>query len=168
MSAEALFGGHAPQGLDKDERYTPAWVFEGLGITFDTDPASPGVGAGDCVPAARKITKAENGLVAEWRGHVWLNPPFSASTAWARRFIDHGDGVFLGPIANAAWTIELFEAAELLWLCRDFAFTHPTHAGRRSSMPLFMASLGDECTAALDRLARSSRHAGVLVERLHP
>jgi len=42
----AMFDAHAPQSFDKDERYTPAWVFDGLGLTFDTDPASPGVGGG--------------------------------------------------------------------------------------------------------------------------
>lgn len=44
MSADQLFP--APvQGRETDERYTPAWVFEGLGLTFDLDPASP-VGGG--------------------------------------------------------------------------------------------------------------------------
>jgi len=29
------------QGTDSDERYTPRWVFDGLGLMFDLDPASP-------------------------------------------------------------------------------------------------------------------------------
>lgn len=44
------------QGHDSDERYTPRWVFDGLGLTFDLDPASP-VEGGDCVPARRKLTR---------------------------------------------------------------------------------------------------------------
>lgn len=162
----AMFVGHAPQSLDKDERYTPSWVFDGLGLTFDLDPASPGQGNGDCVPALRKLTIADDGLTAPWHGLVWLNPPFSNATAWAQKFMDHGRGVFLGPIANGKWTHEMMVAADLLWLCRDFAFTHPTHSGKRSSMPLFFASFGGEASRGLRRLAESGRHPGVLVQRV--
>ena len=148
------------QTPESDERFTPPWVFDGLGLTFDTDPASPGVG--DFVPAVRKYTKADDGLAREWVGSVWLNPPFSNSTAWARRFVNHGRGVFLGPVANSAWCIELMQAADLVWFMRDMAFVHPTHAGKRSSMPLFMAAFGAPETEALRSLALSGRHPGVL------
>ena len=148
------------QALESDERYTPAWVFEGLGLSFDTDPASPGVG--DFVPAARKFTKADDGLAREWVGSVWLNPPFSESDRWARRWIAHSRGVFLGPVANSAWCVDLMRAADLVWFVRDFAFHHPLHAGKRSSMPLFFASIGEAETAGLHRLATSGRHEGVL------
>ena len=150
------------QSLESDERWTPAWVFHGLGLTFDTDPASPGVG--DFVPALTKYTKADDGLAQKWRGTVWLNPPFSNATAWARRFIDHGRGVFLGPVANSAWCIELMQRADLVWFMRDMPFVHPTHAGKRSSMPLFMAAMGGIECGALRRLALSGRHGGVLFQ----
>ena len=168
MNASSLHQGMfaAPvQGTDSDERYTPSWIFDGLGGTFDTDPASPGHGAGDCVPARVKYTRADDGLVQPWHGSVWLNPPFSNATPWARRFIDHAQGVFLGPVANAAWCIELMQAAHLVWFMRDFAFTHPTHAGKRSSMPLFMAAIGTAEVDALASLATSGRHDGVLFQR---
>lgn len=150
------------QGRETDERFTPQWVFDGLGLTFDLDPASP-VEGGDVVPARVKLTRYDDGLAAAWTGLVWLNPPFSAGTAWADRFREHGNGVFLGPIANARWWMDLASAADRLWLCRDFAFTHPTHAGKRSSMPLAFAAIGPEAVEGLDRLATSGRHTGLLV-----
>jgi hypothetical protein len=150
------------QGRDSDERYTPRWVFDGLGLTFDTDPASP-VDGGDCVPAAVKYTRLEDGLAQPWNGLVWLNPPFSQSTAWAARFREHGNGVFLGPVANGRWWCELVRHADVVWHCRDFAFTHPEHAGRRSSMPLAMIGLGDVAANGVRRLARSGRQDGVLM-----
>jgi hypothetical protein len=153
------------QSADSDERYTPRWVFDGLGLTFDLDPASPLEG-GACVPARQVFTIAEDGLEQPWHGLVWLNPPFTNATPWARRFVAHGRGVFLGPVANAAWWHELASAADRLWLCRDFAFTHPTHAGRRSSMPLGFAAIGPEALVGLTRLACSGVHPGVLVERV--
>lgn len=150
------------QGRETDERYTPGWVFDGLGLTFDVDPASP-VEGGDVVPARRKFTRLEDGLAQPWHGLVWLNPPFSAATPWADKFREHGNGVFLGPIANARWWVDLAAAADVLWLCRDFAFTHPEHAGRRSSMPLAFVAIGLDGAAGLHRLATSGRHSGVLV-----
>lgn len=132
------------QEQESDERYTPRWVFDGLSLTFDTDPASPAEG-GDCVPARVKYTRNDDGLAQPWFGLVWLNPPFSQS------------------VANGRWWCELVKVADVVWHCRDFAFTHPLHAGRRSSMPLAMIGMGDEATAAVCRLARSGVQDGVLM-----
>jgi hypothetical protein len=150
------------QERDSDERYTPRWVFDGLGLTFDLDPAAP-VAGGDCVPTRARYTRDDDGLAQPWHGLVWLNPPFSQSTAWADRFRAHGNGVFLGPTANARWWFDLVRRADLVWHCRDFAFTHPTHAGKRSSMPLAMIAYGTAAAEGVRRLARSGVHDGVLM-----
>lgn len=152
------------QGRESDERYTPSWVFDGLALVFDLDPASP-VEGGDCVPVRRKYTRHDDGLALPWDGLVWLNPPFSNSAAWADRFREHGNGVFLGPIANGRWWQDLAADADLMWLCADFAFTHPEHAGKRSSMPLAFAAMGPDAVQGLERLAISGRHRGFLATR---
>ena len=146
---------------DKDERFTPRWVFDALGETFDLDPASP-LDAVTNVPAARVFTRADDGLSQPWSGFVWLNPPFSNSTAWADRMRAHDNGIFLGPFANARWTHDMIGAARVVWLMRDFAFDHPTHAGKRSSMPLAMYALGDRAEIAVTRAARAIPGAGRL------
>lgn len=161
----ALFAASV-QGRETDERFTPQWVFDGLGLTFDLDPASPLEG-GDFVPARHKYTRADDGLARDWFGLVWCNPPFSSATAWADKFREHGNGVFLGPIANARWWVDLATVADHLWLCRDFAFVHPLHAGRRSSMPLAFAAMGPEAVSGLWRVSASGRHDGVLVSNDH-
>lgn len=160
---DTLFGWPV-QSRESDERYTPRWILDGLGLTFDLDPASP-VGGGDCVPALAKYTTEDDGLSQPWFGTVWLNPPFSESTAWADRFRTHGRGVFLGPVANGRWWCDLVRSADVVWHCRDFAFTHPTHAGKRSSMPLAMIAYGRDCAAAVRHLARSGVQDGVLLVR---
>jgi phage N-6-adenine-methyltransferase len=43
---------------------------------IDLDPASC-AHAQETVRAARYFTKADNGLAHDWRGRVWLNPPYS-------------------------------------------------------------------------------------------
>lgn len=158
----------APARIDSDERFTPRWLFDALGETFDLDPAAP-VEGGDHVPAAARFTRLDDGLAQPWHGFVWLNPPFSQSTAWADRFQGHGHGLWLGPVANARWFVELSGAASRVWLMRDFAFDHPTHAGRRSSMPLGMIALGDRAAAAIDRAAkRLGPAAGTVVHPARP
>jgi hypothetical protein len=107
----------AVQQRDSDERYTPRWVFTGLDLIFDLDPAAP-VEGGDCVPALHRFTREDDGLAQEWFGLVWLNPPFSESTRWADRFRQHGNGVFLGPVANGRWWADLVKAADVVWHCR--------------------------------------------------
>jgi hypothetical protein len=150
------------QSRDSDERYTPSWVFHHLGITFDLDPCSP-VEGGDAVPAHHKLTRLDDGLAHDWHGIVWVNPPFSNATAFADKFIAHGVGLFLGPVANARWAQDMLAEADLVWLCADFPFTHPTHSGKRSSMPLMFCAIGATCTAALKRLASSGVHRGALL-----
>lgn len=81
---------------ENDEWYTPAWMFQALRVTFDLDPCSPGVPPSS-VPALRHLTKADNGLAAEWSGRVWLNPPFSSKRDWYARLVEHGNGIALMP-----------------------------------------------------------------------
>lgn len=63
------------------EYYTPSWVIEAarevLGA-IDLDPASCAE-AQTTVRATTYYTKEDNGFAHEWRGRVWLNPPYSKS-----------------------------------------------------------------------------------------
>ena len=67
-----------------DERYTPTWVFD-LAVTvmgaIDLDPCAD---PRKRVPAARHITKDEDGLSQAWSGRVYMNPPFSRTTDWIK------------------------------------------------------------------------------------
>jgi DNA N-6-adenine-methyltransferase (Dam) len=150
------------RSTETDERFTPAWIFDGLALTCDLDPAAP-VDGGDHVPARHRYTRHDDGLARDWFGLVWLNPPFSEATRWADRFRTHGRGVFLGPVANSRWWYDAARTADLVWHCRDFPFDSPGHRGRWSSMPLAFLAYGDDAAAGVDRLARSGRHPGVLM-----
>lgn len=87
-----LFG--VDDALDSDAWYTPAWVFEGLGLEFDLDVASPAGGL-PWLPARRYFTVADDGLNQPWEGLVWCNPPYSAPTHWCRRWAIHPHGLLL-------------------------------------------------------------------------
>jgi phage N-6-adenine-methyltransferase len=72
-------GGPRTLGTSETEWYTPRRYVElarrVLG-TIDLDPASCDT-AQKTVRATTYYTKAEDGLSREWRGRVWLNPPYA-------------------------------------------------------------------------------------------
>jgi phage N-6-adenine-methyltransferase len=66
-------------GHGKNEWYTPAKYIEMARKVIgaiDLDPASSDK-AQEIVRAERYTTAADDGLTQEWRGRVWLNPPYS-------------------------------------------------------------------------------------------
>lgn len=144
-----------PNVVDSDDWYTPAWVFDGLGIQFDLDVAAPDGGAPN-VPAARYYTVADDGLLQPWHGVVWCNPPYSAPTAWCRKWATHDDGCLLvradlstgGPFAA-------FTAADACWVSAGRLQFH-SGAGRPTGAVNFSTVLlarGPVSTAGAARLA---------------
>ena len=68
-----------------DDAYTPDWVLDivkrALGGIIDLDPCSDPQRR---VPARRHFTLADDGLSEPWHGTVFVNPPYSDTTAWLR------------------------------------------------------------------------------------
>lgn len=76
-----------------NEWFTPPHILASL-PPFDTDPASP-VAPIEWSTAKTHFTKAEDGLSKEWRGHVWLNPPYDDTPQWMSKLAQHNDGIAL-------------------------------------------------------------------------
>lgn len=113
MKSGALFD-IAGVSHENDEWYTPSWMFKSLDVEFDLDPCSPGAPPSS-VPAARHLTKADNGLTAEWHGAVWLNPPFSSKRPWYDRLLQHGNGIALMPARTETHDLQTYmEGAQAL------------------------------------------------------
>ena len=74
MSAHELAVGQS------DEWYTPPEVFNAIGLRFDMDVASPGASVVPWVTADEHITSES--LTKEWRGRIWMNPPFGARNGY--------------------------------------------------------------------------------------
>jgi hypothetical protein len=70
---------HVGQATGENEWYTPSVYVEAarqvMG-SIDIDPASNDT-ANQFIKATIYYTKETNGLLAEWNGNVWLNPPYS-------------------------------------------------------------------------------------------
>jgi hypothetical protein len=146
-----LFGCEQAE-LTSDDYYTPAWVFERMGLTFDLDVASPPAGI-PWIPARRWLSKADDGLNQEWQGRVWMNPPFSEVTPWVNKFIEHCYGVCLLPHAKSKWHTRIWDTADGVTITDRFDF-----CGGRSNgevrFPVFFAAFGAECVEAIGRLGR--------------
>lgn len=71
---ETKFGGGKSATV---EWYTPPYIIEALGNDFDLDPCAP---KKDWYTAKKCFTKEDDGLVQDWKGFVFLNPPYSNPT----------------------------------------------------------------------------------------
>ena len=134
---------------------TPKWILDRLG-PFDLDPCAATVRPWDC--AARNIVEAEDGLVADWSGLVFLNPPFDRYQVarWIEKLADHGRGIALVHArTEAAWFEPIWQRADLLLFLADrIKFCRPDGSEQpaNSGAPAVLAAFGD---TAAKRLRKS-------------
>jgi hypothetical protein len=141
----------AQEQLTSDDYYTPAWVFERMGIRFDLDVCSPPGGV-PWIPADRFYTQADDGLASPWEGRVWMNPPYSQATPWVNRFIAHRHGIALMNHAKSAWHPRLWAAVDGAAMPYDyFNFVGGPNGGSMYA-PVWFAAFGEECVDAISRL----------------
>lgn len=104
-----------------DEWYTPAYVFEAMGVRFDLDVSAPRI---KC-PADDFCCGAytEDSLQRPWFGFVWMNAPFgkrNGLSAWLAKFMDHGNGIALTPDRTSApWWQEYAPMADQILFVRE-------------------------------------------------
>ena len=144
---------HEPSIGESDEWYTPQFIFDAWGLTFDLDPSSPG--PSHWVPAKRVFTKADNGLVQSWVGMVWLNPPFGkrhGHVPWLEKFLDHGNGVGLvRAYTSSDWWHEYMHRAEVILFPKGKTkFVRPNGSiGGSPGHGVVLIGMGDVACAAL-------------------
>jgi hypothetical protein len=141
-----------PEGYG-DEWYTPKWLFDGLGLTFDIDTCSPADRTHVAVPAKRWFTIDDDGLEQAWRGLVWCNPPYSTPAMWAERMIAHGNGLLLTHVPmNAGWAAEVWQTCDGLRLFQAMEFVRPDGTKQRPGYWLMLAAFGPDAARALAQL----------------
>jgi len=150
---------------DTDDWYTPAWVFEGLGLRFDLDVAAPPGGV-PWVPADSFYTESDDGLLQPWFGLVWCNPPYSAPTAWCDRWAEHSDGLLLVRAdLSTGGPFRAFRAADAVWVPKGrLGFVNGF--GGRSPDVTFSSVLLGRGVAAVGGMRRLEAAAGGCVRRL--
>lgn len=136
-----------------DEWYTPRWLLDALGLTYDLDVCAPADPALSAVAAHRHYTAADDGLAQPWTGTVWCNPPYSQPGPWAQRSIEHADGLLLTHIPmNAEWCADVWQHCDAIRLFQAIEFTRPDTTTQRPGYWLQLAAFGQRATAALAEL----------------
>lgn len=143
---------HKKNALDKsDEHYTPKWIFDQLGLTFDLDVAAPE--SGSHVPCLKSFTEADDGLAQKWHGLVWMNPPFSKPSPWVEKFIAHDNGIGLLVVSRSKWFRDLWTKADAIAPTPyNFKFERPDGSNKQVSFQTFLFALGDKSANALHNL----------------
>ena len=142
-----------------NEWFTPSYVFEALGETYDVDVACPKDLTFIKTPAKRFIS--ENSLELEWEGFIWMNPPFGDSDnkiAWLTKFFKHkGGGIALTPDRTCAewWHMSVDRADAVLFSKTRVAFIKPN--GVRGDSPGTNTCLWANGSRAVDALIRAER-----------
>lgn len=87
---------HESTHNESKEWYTPRYIFDALGCEFDMDVCSPGADVVSWIPAQKHLTVFDDGLSSDWRGFIWMNPPYGTDTPkWMHRLYKHGNGIGL-------------------------------------------------------------------------
>jgi ParB family chromosome partitioning protein len=110
-----LGGAHVDQAGGENEWYTPPEVVEPARKAMggiDLDPASCKA-ANDVVRAERFYTSKQDGLTKQWKGRVWMNPPYSRDLCakFAAKFAEHLES---GEITEGCVLVN--NATETAWL----------------------------------------------------
>ena len=138
-----------------DEWSTPAYVFDALGCTFDTDVAAPDHGPLN-VPASNWYS--QDSLTLVWSGFVWMNPPFGGRNAlepWLDKFFDHSNGIALTPDRTSApWFRSAWSRADLVMFTPKIKFLRPDRTeGKSPSTGTALWASGSRACAALHTAA---------------
>jgi hypothetical protein len=137
-----------------DDYYTPRWIFDALGLTFDLDVACPPEGPIN-VPAPRWYTAAHDGLAQPWTGRVWMNPPYSKPARWVEKFLEHSNGLALLPLSKSKWAQQLWDSqASCVYLYSVKFERLDAKISGEAPFPLAIWAIGDDNVAALAKLGR--------------
>lgn len=146
---------HEPCIGASDDWYTPPEIFAALGLRFDLDPCSPGLG--HWVPADRIYTKADDGLSKPWAGLVFMNPPFGGRgghVPWLVKFFYHGNGVaIVRAYTSSGWWHEHMHRAEtILFPAGKTKFIRPDGSvGGSPGHGVVLIGMGETACTALHR-----------------
>lgn len=152
----------------KTEWLTPPEIIKSLG-EFDLDPCAPVNRPWDT--AKEHFTIKDDGLSQEWRGRVFLNPPYGRSEIipWMDKMLLHGDGISL---AFARTDTDWF--TDYVWNCADavifikgrLRFYHVTGEPADSSAgaPSVLAAYGRENARVLQECSIEGKFVPLITD----
>jgi hypothetical protein len=154
-------GGHHGSRSTTDEWLTPPEIIRALG-DFDLDPCascSQTHITGTVMGIGRaRYCKCDDGYSKEWKGRVWLNPPYGKETGrWIAKMAKHGNGIALifGRTDVGWFQDSIFRTATgLLFLGQRLTFIRGdgVKSTYNSGAPSVLVAYGEFNAEALERL----------------
>lgn len=153
-----------------DEWLTPPHIIKSLG-EFDLDPCSP---VDRPWPTAKHhFTILDNGLMQEWFGRVWMNPPYSQLIHWLNKMAlyGHGTAMTFARTDTNAFHQFVFPVADSLYFIRQrvrFHLPDGTAGKDRGNAPSVLIAYGGQNSDALAECGLPGKHVplnrvGILV-----
>lgn len=153
----AGIGSHQSTTPDTTTWLTPPEIITALGgaDSFDLDPCT--IADRPWPTARRHIALPEDGLDAEWKGRVWLNPPYTTGETgrWLRRLADHGRGTALifSRTETDAFHAHVWRRASGILFLRGrlhFHYGNGTRAQANAGAPSVLVAYGDDDASRLE------------------
>ena len=153
---ETKFGGGKSATV---EWYTPPYIIEALGNDFDLDPCAP---KKDWYTAKKCFTKEDDGLVQDWKGFVFLNPPYSNPTIklFMGKLSEHNNGIALIYARNTMFHEFVWNKASSIYFLRKrikFIDEHGKEGGSPGTDSCFVA-YGSKADNILKNLSLSGKY----------
>lgn len=155
---ETKFGGGKSATV---EWYTPPYIIEALGNDFDLDPCAP---KKDWCTAKKCFTKEDDGLVQDWKGFVFLNPPYSNPTIklFMGKLSEHNNGIALiyARVGNTMFPEFVWNKASSIYFLRKrikFIDEHGKEGGSPGTDSCFVA-YGSKADNILKNLSLSGKY----------
>jgi hypothetical protein len=148
-----------------DEWLTPKYITDALG-PFDLDPCSPINRPWDT--AALHWNKDDDGLSREWKGFVWMNPPYGRETSkWMFKLHSHGDGIALIFVRTETSTFFKYvwgKASAILFIKSRLSFCYVNgESACAAGAPSCLIAYGDRGVERLESALSSGAIKGYLV-----
>jgi hypothetical protein len=153
--------GHQSAKMITCEWLTPPEIIKSLGA-FDLDPCSPIIRPWNT--AKNHFSTVDNGLLLEWVGTVWLNPPYGRQIGeWLNKLSIHNNGI---AICFARTETEFFfkyiwEKADSVLFMKGRPHFH-TVTGERakanSGAPVVLAAYGNDNVEAIEESGIPGHH----------
>ena len=132
---------------DKDTTLTPLWLINSIG-EFDLDPC----GFNGHHTAKKLIILPKDGLVEEWIGRVWLNPPYSNPKYFLSRMVKHNNGIalVLGSVETKWFQEYVLDCASGIFFLKGRPkFLRADKTEVQLMRPTVLVSYGNECRELL-------------------
>lgn len=134
---------HQSPKMKNDEWLTPPEIIEALG-PFDLDPCAPIKRPWDT--AKHHFTIENDGFTQEWKGRVWLNPPFGRiAFSWMLKMSFYKNGIALIPARTETQMFfhTVWNAADSICFLKGrphFHYVDGTRAKFNSGAPICLIS----------------------------